>query len=391
MMEALATTGRSGKFSKAWVGVSRSRGIIASFFLLYLYFLVVKKLSTFIYDITIISEPRFGLNPIGSLFEINPREILVDLIFTLTFLVLTILVGHRFPGFMIRLLPKSGTTDVHRSKLTALEEAFANEIEYSENEAIVSNRLRAIAAIDNRVNALRGRSTWMLLSIGFLLITAAVTVIFAGSLTNLDVSAASDVDKISDDITKIETRLGRLSEIGELLKILSANGAAKEDKDRAGKRLGDILTYDRTLPAGQSGVDIEIVAAQTALQQDHKLLQDAWEKQLKAEHGYSDTRYLIATAITRIGVILVIVFLVQILIGLYRYNTRLITFYSSRYDALQLWDGKSATLEKLQKIMVPNIEFGKEPKHPIEDLMRQVIAKLHIGNIPGTGPSQAKS
>ena len=265
-----------------------------------------------------------------------------------------------------------------------LQEAFADEIRYSETEAMVSNRLHAIKSIDDRINALRTRSTWMLLSIGLLLIAAAITVIFAGSLTNLDVSAASDVDKITQDITTTETRIAQLSEIGDLEKVISADSASKDAKDRATKRLAEITSNDRTLSTGQSGMQIEIDAARSVLEQDQKLLQDAWTKQLTSEHGYSDTRYLIATAITRIGVILVIVFLVQILIGLYRYNTRLITFYSSRHDALQLWDGKPATIEKLQKIMSPNIEFGREPKHPLEDLMRQLIAKVRV---PGTGAS----
>ena len=120
------------------------------------------------------------------------------------------------------------------------------------------------------------------------------------------------------------------------------------------------------------------------------MLRTAWDKQLRAEHGYADTRYIIATAITRIGVVLIIVFLVQILIGLYRYNARLITFYNSRRDFLQLWDGKLPNLDKLQKTMAANIDFGKEPKHPLEDIIRQVASKLHLPGMSGGGAA-AKS
>jgi outer membrane murein-binding lipoprotein Lpp len=318
-------------------------------------------------------------------FGFSTQQLISAFTFSLLFSAITTLVGRRFPRVVTRLLPKSWWThdpDTDASK--ELQEAFANEIRYSETEAMVSNRLYAIQGIDDRINALRARSTWMLLAIGMLLIAAAITVVFAGSLTNLDVSAASDVDKISQDKTTIETRIAQLSEIGDLEKIISADIASKDAKDRAAKRLAEITSNDKTLSTGQSGIQIEIDAARTALEQDQKLLKEAWTKQLTSSHGYSDTRYLIATAITRIGVILVIVFLVQILIGLYRYNTRLITFYSSRHDALQLWDGKPATIEKLQKIMSPNIDFGREPKHPLEDLVRQLIAKIHV---PGTGAS----
>jgi hypothetical protein len=107
-------------------------------------------------------------------------------------------------------------------------------------------------------------------------------------------------------------------------------------------------------------------------------LEKAWDKEITSERGYNDTRYLIATAITRVGVVLIIVFLVQILIGLYRYNTRLITFYTSRRDALQIWNLKETSLEKLQKVMAPNVDFGKEPKHPLEDIIRAAGSKLNI-------------
>jgi hypothetical protein len=67
-----------------------------------------------------------------------------------------------------------------------------------------------------------------------------------------------------------------------------------------------------------------------------------------------------ATAITRVGVVLIIVFLVQILMGLYRYNTRLVTYYNSRRDLIALWEGKTEGLKVLEQLFTaPNINWAK--------------------------------
>jgi hypothetical protein len=108
-----------------------------------------------------------------------------------------------------------------------------------------------------------------------------------------------------------------------------------------------------------------------------ELIDQAWKKDLESEHGYSDWRYIVATAITRVGVVLIIVFLVQILMGLYRYNTRLMTYYNSRRDLIALWEGKAEGLKVLDHVLSPpNIDFGKDPKHPLEDIIRAVAATV---------------
>jgi hypothetical protein len=386
LVETLAPArGANTRFPKMWLHTSRPLQGVWTFLTLYCYLLILISLNRLIY-VLVISPFLSNYYVNYTVTEIfNYTTLISALIFTILFWTSIRIINRHFPKVMKRLLPEHGSLrDVDTDPSKELREAFDNEIGYSEAEAMVSNRLLAINTINARVNDLRVRSTWMLLVIGLLLIIAAITVIFAGSLTNLDVSAASDVDKINQDIAKIETRLGYLSDISDQQKIIAADNTQKDEKDLATRRLNEIIRSDNTLPKGKVAVEIEIEAARNALHQDQTLLNDAWTRQLASEHGYKDTRYLIATAITRIGVILVIVFLVQILIGLYRYNTRLITFYSSRNDALQLWDGKPASIEKFQKIMLPNIDFGREPKHPLEDLMRQVIAKVHV---PGTGAS----
>ena len=104
-----------------------------------------------------------------------------------------------------------------------------------------------------------------------------------------------------------------------------------------------------------------------------ELLNSAWKKELGTDKGNSDWKYITATAITRVGVVLIIIYLVQILMNFYRYNTRLVTYYNSRRDLLTLWDGKQRNMTSLEAALSPaRIDFGKEPKHPFEDLIKAV-------------------
>jgi hypothetical protein len=309
---------------------------------------------------------------------LDPEEMFYDFINLGAFWLIFYFVS-RHPRLLNRILPIGHIFVPEQAKINSeiVRHAVEKEASYSEGEGFVARRLLAIDAIDERIGGLRARSSLMLSSIGILLIASAIIIVFAGSLTNLDVSAASDVDKISTLITETETKIGRLSEMSELRKSL----ADPAKKDYAEKRLNSLAPLFSGLPAEEAATQTLITAQQNRLADQRELLKTAWNKQLTAEHGYADTRYIVATAITRIGVVLIIVFLVQILIGLYRYNARLITFYNSRRDFLQLWDGKPPNLDKLQRVMAANVDFGKEPKHPLEDIIRQAMSKLHL---PGT-------
>ena len=71
--------------------------------------------------------------------------------------------------------------------------------------------------------------------------------------------------------------------------------------------------------------------------------------------------------------------------GLYRYNMRLATYYNAKRDVLTLWDGTPASLKHLDEIIgPPKFDFGKEPKHPLEDILKAAGSKI------GSAVSQAK-
>ncbi|MDG1339059.1 hypothetical protein [Thalassobium sp. R2A62] len=77
----------------------------------------------------------------------------------------------------------------------------------------------------------------------------------------------------------------------------------------------------------------------------------------------------LATLFTRISVLLILVFLVQILVGLYRYSLRLAAFYDSRGDALVLHGANEISMGKWSDTLSPaDIDFGKAPVSPSQHL-----------------------
>jgi len=87
---------------------------------------------------------------------------------------------------------------------------------------------------------------------------------------------------------------------------------------------------------------------------------------------------IISTMATRIGTIVLLLFLVQILVPLYRYNTKLASYYDARADALTLIDLSNDTdLEKLTSIISPDtLDFSKPPASPTQqaiELAKEIL------------------
>lgn len=88
---------------------------------------------------------------------------------------------------------------------------------------------------------------------------------------------------------------------------------------------------------------------------------------------------LIQTTITRFGTLTIIIFLVSILSGLYRYTVKLVGFYHALADALRLTGGeRPSTFYKLATTLTPSIDFGKVPTTPIEQVVQLVDALSRI-------------
>ena len=107
--------------------------------------------------------------------------------------------------------------------------------------------------------------------------------------------------------------------------------------------------------------------------------------------------YLTLTASWRLPIIIFSLLVVQVLIGLNRYNTRLAAFYTARADALRLLAAKvgSGSIETLERgtwILSPDqVDFGKTPQSlPAQaiELMRRIWANRDGQRRGGSSPGE---
>jgi hypothetical protein len=81
------------------------------------------------------------------------------------------------------------------------------------------------------------------------------------------------------------------------------------------------------------------------------------------------------TLSTRIGSVVLVLFLVQVLLRIFRYNTRLASYYQGRVDALEVYSmGEELKLDVLIPIFSPDsIDMGvsKTPIEQVLDIMKQ--------------------
>lgn len=68
-----------------------------------------------------------------------------------------------------------------------------------------------------------------------------------------------------------------------------------------------------------------------------------------------------AESVTRFGVLAVAIYLVQILINLYRYNTRLAAYYLAHRDTLLLQAEEPERLSALHQRLWPDLQYGRVP------------------------------
>jgi hypothetical protein len=108
---------------------------------------------------------------------------------------------------------------------------------------------------------------------------------------------------------------------------------------------------------------------------------DASIKDLDERIAGSSTVLEYNSILIRVAAVLLIVFLVQTFITVFRYMTRLAAYYQARVDALQLageQDLAIADLQKMTSVLSPEAyDFGKVARTPAEqasDLARAIIA-----------------
>lgn len=96
---------------------------------------------------------------------------------------------------------------------------------------------------------------------------------------------------------------------------------------------------------------------------------DKAQQKAAARKGEQTFEFLIASGITRFGIVAIIVYIIQILVSLYRYNMRLSHFYASRMQAFLVGERDGKTIDFFGDFFdSQTVGFGKDVVSPTAEL-----------------------
>lgn len=123
----------------------------------------------------------------------------------------------------------------------------------------------------------------------------------------------------------------------------------------------------------------EIQKIRTSLEASTKEFRESLQR-MDQTYGSNERFWVFLSATsTRVGSVLLLIFLVQILLSVYRYSIRMVSYYEARADALLLYEGKDAEQFQLfvTTLSADKVEFGKAPQSPADqaiELIKSVSA-----------------
>jgi hypothetical protein len=140
--------------------------------------------------------------------------------------------------------------------------------------------------------------------------------------------------------------------------VVGQNGTIQTGHVPNGRDIDDTISKEKN---NISGAQQEI----TRLQKERARIDPS-----QGEHPWMESVFVQVQA-SRIGVILVILFFVNILLNIYRYSFRLAGHYDARADALALAQTPlGPRFEQLARAMSPDtVDFGRAPRNPAEQLL----------------------
>jgi hypothetical protein len=216
-----------------------------------------------------------------------------------------------------------------------------------------------ILDIEGRISRLQRRSNLILSIIIITLLVGVVLIIFAGRLTSIDAESASNMSILRDEIASIDRSITDIN--SKISRLIHPPKIANEP----------------AISVPPDDIDIKnLLEEKQALAERRNnaihILKSIWETETTVSNRdkLKDSNYVMATFLTRIGILAILIFLVQLLVSLYKYNTRIAAFYASRLDCLRIGSGDVDKLRSLIELMTPiNVDFGRDPRHPVETLM----------------------
>jgi hypothetical protein len=246
---------------------------------------------------------------------------------------------------------------------------------------------RATVILDLRMRSARlsTRNNVLLLAVIAVLISSAFFITFSGQLASKDTESLDSLQTLRTMTDARETEIRQLEDEYASTTVQANEAAAK---------LTGKLSVDeqQSVKAAEAKANAKLPLIKDRLERTkddakelRELLPKAGEAAFlsKADSGTSAAKLLIAAGITRFGILALAIFLVQILVGLYKYNARIAGFYRSEADAIMLaGDDSVKGLGELMKSISPQVGFDKaESTFPekvldkINDAVDKIIEK----------------
>jgi len=211
-------------------------------------------------------------------------------------------------------------------------------------------RLELAQDLRQRAGQLRRWSFYSMGGIGVLLVLAIFVILFAGHIAAIDVGV-TNIEKARSILRVEKTELDQLRrrknvlenkikyELQILIERKKKRSSSVDPEDINKMKGGENDEYSRALDESkrlEKQISEKEVHVRNLSDSLNKSLSQILSKLTLSDPSSHDPNLLIASGITRFGILFVMVFLMQVLVSLYRYTMRLSAYYLSQADALVL-------------------------------------------------------
>jgi hypothetical protein len=291
-------------------------------------------------------------------------------------------------GQLAKNLPLAfGTTILLRLGMGSLRELWArSNSTFATSIGDVREERSAYLLLRHRARALRTAAWTALAAIFFVALSGILVFAYSGQIAVQDESSRlrSSLERqqqsIEDDrnaarsglriqrsrLARMEDEVKSLEDIAGEFRSLSARSVEREYMRRGLDELAPMKRERDSQIRVVAEAEEEIKAQTERLSAIQKRIVDA------ESHPSTPNWGVFLTALTlRLGVSFILVFLVQILVGAYRYSLRLAAFYDGRADALKLSPNGVNTMpfaEAVRAFGGEKVSFGPDPKAPVEQM-----------------------
>jgi hypothetical protein len=208
----------------------------------------------------------------------------------------------------------------------------------------------AIMALRDRADLLRTYAGFIMFGIIFFALVGILIFINAGYTAQEESSPAlQEVRSVADSLGDIRQYLQN-TDSGQTQRVLTITS-----RDKMGEQLNSLDKFDKNV---QDGIG-----------------------RLQADWKDNKITVLVSTVSQRVGIIVLLIFLLQILVPSYRYNIRLAAFYAARADALEILSTvPNNTLDNLIPIFSPDsLDYGRTVPSPTEHVVEMLKEVVKLG------------